>query len=72
MYEQTLGNILNSHTMVKFAQPERGTAVPPRWKSRRQIVLMSGTDGTTTGGRTPRRGRAVFGLDGDSNLKSRS
>jgi hypothetical protein len=71
MYEQPLGNILNSHTMVKIrgrsgyrraAALENASVnrvnVCNRWNYNRRAYAA------------PRTSR--FGLDGDSNLKSRS
>src|SRR5262249_13361011 len=46
---------------VKFAAHDGNSRVT-RWKPHRKIVLMSAPEGTTTGGRRPRRRPSLFGL----------
>jgi hypothetical protein len=69
MYEQTLipfpprdtnetpGTYAQFPRYGEMMQRKRGTS---RWKTHRQIVLMSETDGTATGGRIARPGEAAY------------
>jgi hypothetical protein len=72
MYEQPLGNILNSQTMVKIHGPSGGNrrAAALETASVNRVNVRKRWNYNRRAHAAPRASR--FGLDGDSNLKSRS
>jgi hypothetical protein len=71
MYEQTLGNVLNSHTMVKIPSPcGEPPAAALETASVNRVNVRKRWNYNRRAHAAPRASR--FGLDGDSNLKSRS
>jgi hypothetical protein len=70
MYEQTLGNILNSHTMVKLHGPSgEPPAVALENASVNRVNVYDRWNYNRRAHAAPKASR--FGLDDDSNLKSR-